>query len=876
VQSLDQDRILRRFLNLVTAILRTNYYQRTDKGDVRDTLAFKLSSRLVEGLPEPVPLYEIFVYSPRVEAVHLRFGRVARGGIRWSDRREDFRTEVLGLVKAQFVKNAVIVPSGAKGGFVPRRLTADMTRDQVAAEGVQCYTLFIEALLELTDNLSIENPSAPPVPPAQTVCHDEPDPYLVVAADKGTATFSDTANGIAKAHGFWLGDAFASGGSNGYDHKAMAITARGAWEAVKRHFRELGTDIQMTPFEVVGVGDMSGDVFGNGMLLSRKIKLVAAFDHRDIFIDPTPDTEASFEERKRLFALPRSSWQDYDKRLISKGGGVFSRKLKSIPLTDEIRAALDITDEALAPNDLMRAILIAKVHLLWFGGIGTYVKARAERNADVGDSANDLIRIDGEDIRAKVVGEGANLGCTQRGRVAYALQGGKINTDAIDNSAGVDCSDHEVNIKILLDSAVAQGALKEKARNQLLKAMTDDVAAHVLLDNYNQTLALTLAESTAKQDVDAHARFIRVLEREGRLKREVERLPSEDEIAERKAAGIGLTRPEIAVLLAYSKIKTYEELLASDVPDETALQHDLISYLPPVLAKEYPTQLHAHRLRREIIATCLSNEMTNIGGLTFVTRMKELVGADTASVARAYSAVCAVFDLLARRAEVNALDNRVSIKTQIEMHVALRSFLRRQTIWFAARPNAKRESIGAMIRRYHEPIATFTQKLPELCSPYVKNTMEKARQHYLNDRVPQETARAMSLLEPLLAAGDIADLSIERKVPIEAAARAHAQIGEKLGFERLLAAALRLTSQDHWERLAIRRITEDLIQQQRVLAGAALVGSAGDASEWLKVHAADVRHINTAFDELEAAGGLTPARLALAVGHLRDLASAAA
>ncbi|HXZ68298.1 MAG TPA: NAD-glutamate dehydrogenase domain-containing protein, partial [Alphaproteobacteria bacterium] len=651
---------------------------------------------------------------------------------------------------------------------------------------------------------------------------------------------------------------------------------RGAWEAVKRHFRELGTDIQTTPFTVVGVGDMSGDVFGNGMLLSRKIKLIAAFDHRDIFFDPAPDTETSFEERKRLFALPRSSWQDYDKKLISKGGGVFSRKLKSVPLTDEMRAALDVSDQALAPNDLVRAILRAKADLLWFGGIGTYVKASTERNADVGDSANDNLRVDGEDIRAKVIGEGANLGCTQQGRVAYALKGGKINTDAIDNSAGVDCSDHEVNIKILLDSAVAQGALKEDDRNGLLKAMTNDVASHVLVDNYNQTLALTLAEATSKQDVDAHARLIRVLEREGRLKRDVERLPTEDEIAERKVAGIGLTRPEIAVLLAYSKIRTYEELLGSDVPDEAALQHDLISYFPPVLAKQFPTQLRAHRLKREIIATTLSNEMTNIGGITFTNRIKELTGADVAAVARAYAAVCAVFGVLDRRADINTLDNRVSIRTQTEMHVALRTFLRQQVVWFTARPHAEHRSIAAMIKRYQAPVQMLVEGFSELCSPYVRKAMERAEQHYMNEKVPAATARAMSSLEPLLAAGDIADISIERKVPVEAAARAHAQVGEALGFERLLAAALRLTSQDHWERLAIRRITEDLIEQQRLLAGAALIGSAGDASEWLKVHAGDVRRVNTAFDELEAAGGLTGARLALAVGHLRDLASAMA
>ncbi|MBV9539944.1 MAG: NAD-glutamate dehydrogenase, partial [Alphaproteobacteria bacterium] len=551
VQSLDDDRIIRRLRNVIVNVLRTNFYQCTDMGESKPTVAIKLDSQALEDLPLPRPLVEIFVYAPEVEGVHLRFGKVARGGIRWSDRREDFRTEILGLVKAQQVKNAVIVPVGSKGGFYPKQLPVNATREAVQEAGISAYKLFINALLDVTDNLDADGKV---VPPLEVVRHDDDDPYLVVAADKGTATFSDIANGIAEGRGFWLGDAFASGGSHGYDHKKMGITARGAWEAVKRHFRELGRDIQKEPFTAIGVGDMSGDVFGNGMLLSQQTKLLAAFDHRHIFIDPTPDPAKSWAERKRMFDLPRSSWADYDKSLISQGGGVFARSLKEIPLTPETKKVAGVEADKLSPLDLIKALLKAEADLLFFGGIGTYLKASSQSNLDAGDRANDAVRVNGNEVRAKVIGEGANLGCTQLGRIEYARNGGRINTDAIDNSAGVDTSDHEVNLKILLGNPVRRGELTPEARDELLTAMTDDVAAHVLKDNYDQTLALSVAQGRAAKDLDAHGRFMRDLERRGRLDRAVEFLPSDVDLQKLENENKGLTRPELAVLLAYAKL----------------------------------------------------------------------------------------------------------------------------------------------------------------------------------------------------------------------------------------------------------------------------------------------------------------------------------
>ncbi|MBY0420843.1 MAG: NAD-glutamate dehydrogenase, partial [Parvularculaceae bacterium] len=653
VESLDEDRILRRFLNLLAAMTRTNYFQKNGK-EWKPYIAFKIDSAKIENLPKPTPYREIWVSGPRVDGVHLRFGAVARGGLRWSDRREDFRTEVLGLVKAQKVKNAVIVPTGSKGGFYPKQLPPSGDRAAVFEEGREAYKQFVRGLLDLTDNIVASQVKQP----ASMVIWDAADPYLVVAADKGTATFSDTANGISAEYGFWLGDAFASGGSAGYDHKVMGITARGGWEAVKRHFREMGKDIQSEPFTVAGIGDMSGDVFGNGMLLSEQIKLVAAFDHRDIFIDPTPDPAKSFAERQRMFALPRSSWQDYDARLISKGGGVFPRSAKSIPLTPEMRALLGLSGERATPLELMRAILKADVELFWLGGIGTYVKASTEDHARAGDKANDALRVDATEMRAKVVGEGANLGFTQLGRVEFARRGGRINTDAIDNSAGVDSSDHEVNIKILLAAAIEHGELEAADRNELLRSMTDDVAAHVLRHNYDQTRALSLMQSTASADLDAEARMIAAFEAEGRLDRAIEFLPTADELGALKSRGLGLTRPELAVLLAYSKLWLFEKLVDSGAPDDPLLEAELFAYFPQALL-QYKDVMVKHRLRREIIATRMANEIADTCGASFAHRVIEATGADPAQVALAYEAARRILSLGDFAASVDALDAKI-------------------------------------------------------------------------------------------------------------------------------------------------------------------------------------------------------------------------
>ncbi|HZC14837.1 MAG TPA: NAD-glutamate dehydrogenase domain-containing protein, partial [Thermoleophilaceae bacterium] len=666
VESLDQDQILRRFLRVVCAMLRTNFFQRADEAQgeqPKPYVSFKLDPSQLDWLPDPRPAFEIFVYSPRTEGVHLRGGRVARGGLRWSDRREDFRTEVLGLMKAQMVKNAVIVPVGAKGGFVVKRPPESGDREELLEEVVDCYRTFIRGLLDLTDNI-VEGELRPP---PHVVRYDGDDPYLVVAADKGTASFSDVANGVAAEYGFWLGDAFASGGSSGYDHKKMGITAAGAWESVKRHFREMGQDVSTDEFTVVGIGDMSGDVFGNGMLLSQAIRLVGAFNHREIFIDPDPDPKTSWEERKRLFDLPRSSWSDYDRSLISAGGGVWPRTAKVIELSEEAQAALGVDRPKLAPNDVIRALLRAPVDLLWNGGIGTYVKASSETHGDAGDKANDSLRVDARELRCKVVAEGGNLGLTQRGRIEYALSGGRINTDAIDNSGGVDCSDREVNIKILLDAVVAAGDMTIKQRNELLVEMTETVADLVLKDNYEQSETLSMAEAQAPSMLEVHQRFMRALEVATGLDRALEALPDEEEIAERARDHRGLTRPELAVLLAYSKVYLYAALLDSDVPEDPYLSAELERYFPPPLPERFREPLREHRLKREIVATQVVNNMLHGGGTTFAFRLHEETGAPASEIARAYAVAREVFGMRPQWAAIEALDNEVKAEVQIAM-----------------------------------------------------------------------------------------------------------------------------------------------------------------------------------------------------------------
>ncbi|MFZ0551308.1 MAG: NAD-glutamate dehydrogenase domain-containing protein, partial [Steroidobacteraceae bacterium] len=683
VASLDEDRILRAYLGLVQATLRTNFYRRDPAGAPLPYLSIKLDPSAIADLPLPRPKFEIFVYSPRVEGVHLRMGYVARGGIRWSDRREDFRTEVLGLMKAQNVKNTLIVPVGAKGGFVPKRLPGG-GREEVQAEVIACYRTFIRGLLDLTDNIV----GGRVVPPPQVVRRDGDDAYLVVAADKGTATFSDIANSISAEYGFWMGDAFASGGSAGYDHKRLAITARGGWECVKRHFRELGVDIQKTPFTAIGIGDMSGDVFGNGMLLSRHIRLQAAFDHRHIFLDPNPDAAVSFAERQRLFDLPRSSWDDYDRARISKGGGVFARTAKSITLSAEARALLGLESATQPPVEIMRAILRMPVDLLWNGGIGTYVKASRETNAEVGDRANDGLRINGRELKAKVVGEGGNLGFTQRGRIEYALAGGRLNTDFIDNSAGVNTSDVEVNLKILLNPIVQAGGLTGGERNRLLASMSSEVCALVLRNNYLQSQAISTLELQARARMSEFQHLIRSLERSGELNRALEFLPADDELAERREAGAGLTRPELAILLAYSKIWLNTHLLDSDVPEDPYLSTELERYFPAPVRRRFARAISRHRLRREIIATAITNSLINRMGPTFVTRAQEDAGAEPAQIARAYTAAREIFDMRTVWTQIEDLDNKVPAKVQYTAAFETSRLLRHATYWLLARRRA--------------------------------------------------------------------------------------------------------------------------------------------------------------------------------------------
>ncbi|MCC5994800.1 MAG: NAD-glutamate dehydrogenase, partial [Oceanicaulis sp.] len=769
VESLDHDRALRRILRLLEAVLRTNFYQTGADGAPKPWISLKIASRKLRDLPEPKPYREIFVWSPRVEGVHIRFGPVARGGLRWSDRREDFRTEVLGLVKAQQVKNAVIVPVGSKGGFYAKQLPDRSDREAWLAEGQEAYKVFLRGLLDITDNLAED---AAVKRPEDVVCWDDEDPYLVVAADKGTATFSDMANGVAQSeYDFWLGDAFASGGSAGYDHKKMGITARGAWVSVQRHFREMGKDIQTEPFTVIGVGDMSGDVFGNGMLLSKQIKLVAAFDHRDIFIDPDPaNTEAAWTERKRLFDLPRSSWQDYDTSLISKGGGVFARSAKAITLTDEIRALTGLTGKTATPNELMRALLKTEVELVWFGGIGTYVKASHEQDWEVGDRANDPLRINGSQLKAAVIGEGANLGVTQAGRIEYARNGGRCNADFVDNSAGVDSSDHEVNIKILLNPMVRDGQMDLKARNVLLESMTDTVAEHVLQHNYDQSLALTIAREHAAEDIDAHERLMDRLERAGRLDRKVEGLPSTEELRELKEQGFGLTRPEIAVLISYAKITLFDEIVASGAPDDPHFTDMLVTYFPHQLSR-YDEAMQGHRLKREIIATRLANDMVNLGGPTFLSRAIESTGADADAIARAFEAGRRIFRFKDFTDRINALDNQAPAHVQTALHDEVIRLLRRQTYWLARRAMGRSAvPVADVIAAYQPGVDALKTLVDDVISPYDAEGVAHRMQGYAEQGAPEDLARDVARLKPLTSSSDVIDLAREASWPLAAAA----------------------------------------------------------------------------------------------------------
>ena len=884
VVNLDEDRILRRFLNAVQSTLRTNFFQRDvaqgeqKGGNDKDYISFKLDSHKVEELPLPRPLVEVFVYSPRAEAIHLRGGKVARGGIRWSDRREDFRTEVLGLMKAQMVKNAVIVPVGAKGGFVVKRPPAG-GRDAMQREGVECYKTLMRGLLDITDNAV----GGKVKPPKDVVRRDEDDPYLVVAADKGTATFSDIANGVSREYGFWLDDAFASGGSAGYDHKKMGITARGAWECVKRHFREIGTDIQSTDFTCIGVGDMSGDVFGNGLLLSRHTKMVAAFNHMHIFIDPNPDPKTSHAERRRLFNLPRSAWSDYDAKLISKGGGIYERKAKSITPSPEARALFKITADHVTPTQLIKTLLKARVDLLFFGGIGTYVRASGETNAEVGDRANDALRIVAARVRAKVVGEGANLGVTQRARVEAALSGIRINTDAVDNSAGVDTSDHEVNIKILMNEAVAAGDLTMKQRDKQLAQMTDDVAELVLRDNYLQSQALSVAESQGYTLIDQQNRFMRTLEKSGRLDRGIEFLPDDEIVRQRLSQRVGLARPESAVLLAYAKNSIYDELLPSDLPDDPQLAEDLVHYFPQFLQKNYGEQIGKHRLRREIIATVVTNSLINRMGATFVHVMKERTGQPSSAIARAYAITRGAFRLRELWSGIQALDNKAPAKIQTEMLIDINRLAEQATQWFLR--NGKHPlDIAANVGAASPSLTALEAALMNILSEDDRKLVGRRLKHLTENGVPAELAQRVAQAPALTAALDIVRSAAELKSKVEDVGATYFAVGDEFHLDWLRAGARGLIGDSHWDRLAVFAIIEDLYGHQRDLTTAILSPADGKKTKqtgpetgfgaiaaWRATRGAALTRADALFGDLRQVGKLDLAMLAVANRTLRSL-----
>jgi glutamate dehydrogenase len=871
VTGLDADRILRSYLAMITATLRTNWFRD------RAFLSFKLDPAQVPGMPAPRPKFEIFVYSPRVEGVHLRFGPVARGGLRWSDRPQDYRTEILGLVKAQAVKNAVIVPVGAKGGFVVRR-------DGAGPEEVEfCYRTFISGLLDITDNLhSDADGRSETVPPPDVVRHDGDDSYLVVAADKGTARFSDTANEVAASYGFWLGDAFASGGSVGYDHKAMGITAKGAWESVKRHFRELGVDTQSEEFSVVGIGDMSGDVFGNGMLLSRHIRLLAAFDHRHVFVDPTPDVAASYAERERLFALPRSSWDDYDRSVISAGGGVWPRTAKSVPIGPEIRSAIGLADdvERLSPPELIAAILRAPADLLWNGGIGTYVKASDETHADAGDKANDAVRADGSQLRVKVVGEGGNLGLTARGRIEFARRGGKINTDAIDNSAGVDCSDHEVNIKILLDRLVAAGELERDARNAVLLEMTDEVGALVLADNRDQNDVLGIARAHAPAMVSVHARLTSDLESRRGLDRRIEVLPDADGFAALEAAGAGLTSPELATLLAHTKLDLTAQVLTTDLPDVAAFAGRLPGYFPLEVRERFAGAVRQHPLRREIVTTLLVNEMVDGAGITYAFRLGEELSATPTDAMRAYAVTTAVFDLPALWEELRS--PRIPTAVADELVLDSRRLLDRASRWFLTnRPQPL--AVGAEVSRFATTVRELRAALPELMRGREKAGVEMRAAELRSAGIAPEAALRSAVLVygyGLLDVVELTELSErdrEAREPHDVAAL-YFGLSEHLGLDSALTSVSALERGDRWHALARLALRDDLYASLRAITLDALrEAGPGTSVEkaialWEKANASRLVRARAALQEVGSAGQLDLATLSVISRQLRGLA----
>ena len=876
VSSLDADRMLRGFLGVINATLRTNFYQQASETEYKDYVSFKFDPHRVPELPLPRPDYEIFLYSPRVEGVHLRGGKVARGGLRWSDRREDFRTEILGLMKAQQVKNTLIVPMGAKGGFVVKAQPAGTSREAMMSLVRSCYKDFIRGLLDITDNLVDGEVVTPP----NCVRHDTDDPYLVVAADKGTATFSDLANQVAAEYDFWLGDAFASGGSVGYDHKKMGITAKGAWESVKRHFREMGIDCQNEPFSVIGIGDMNGDVFGNGMLLSRQIKLKAAFNHMHIFLDPDPDPETSFQERERLFRLERSTWEDYDESLISKGGGVFSRNAKSVPLSPEVRTMLGVDDTRMTPQELIRAILKAPMDLLWNGGIGTYVKSVDESHAEVGDRANDGVRVNAGGLRCRVIGEGGNLGLTQLARVEFARHGGRVNTDFIDNSGGVDCSDREVNIKILLGMAVTEGNLDRKRRDKLFMDMTEEVSGQVLRDNYMQTQALSYTEAQAPARINEHAHLIRVLERQGDLKRELEFLPDDESIKERRKSGKGFTRPELAILLAYAKNDVYSALLASDVPEDEYLSLELYNYFPTPLRKTYAEHMERHRLRREIIATSITNSMINRMGPTFPQRMREDTGVDHAAVARAYTIAREAFDLRSIWAAIEDLDNQVPASIQISMMLQAGRLLRNATRWLLNRPDRALE-ITERVNHFNPGLMRLRDNLTRLLPEREIRRMAQNIQQYVDMQVPEALSQRVAACDYVYPGLDLVEVAYQRDLDMLDVARVYFELGEQLSLDWLRDQIEELPVEGHWQSVARGTLRENLYSYRRELTAMVLDDTQGEdlpanerADAWCAENDERIQHSLRILHDMQNVDGLDFATMSVALQEVKKLAKA--
>ena len=872
--NLPDEKVLRAFMDVMKATLRTNYFRLDANGDVRDYISFKIASNKLPFLPKPRPHVEIFVYSAYMEGVHLRGGKVARGGLRWSDRHEDYRTEILGLMKAQMTKNSVIIPVGSKGGFVVKNPPAE--RDAKLEEGKRCYRTFLRGLLDVTDNLV----SGDVAPPKQVVRHDGDDPYLVVAADKGTATFSDIANGISAEYGFWLGDAFASGGSAGYDHKKMGITAKGAWISVQRHFREAGIDVQSDPVTVVGVGDMSGDVFGNGMLLSRSLKLVAAFNHLHIFIDPNPDAETSYKERERMFELPRSTWDDYNKELISKGGGVFSRSAKSIELTPEIRALIKRDEARLTPDELIHALLQAPLDLLWNGGIGTYIKSRSETNEECDDKANDSVRVNGADLRCKVVGEGGNLGATQLGRIEYALSGGRINTDAIDNSAGVDCSDHEVNIKIALNSAIESGNLRESDRNDLLESMTDDVANLVLIDNTLQTQALTTSQAQGPYFLELYMRLIAFLETQYTLDRQVEFLPTKEEISRRQFEGKGLTRPELSVVMAYCKLYVYESILASDLPDDPHYEADLFRYFPKALRESFASEIKSHPLRREIIATVVTNSMINRLGVAYFFRLKEITGADVADIANAYIATRDIFELRGMWRDIEALGSDVPADAKTALFVSLGKLMQR-SVHKLLRRHAK-QPVGEVTSQYIDGVRTLKSALPEVLSSEAKKEYKQRREEFLDGNVPENLATQVAGAGCMLAAFDILAVAFAADADTGDVAFLYHRVGQDLQLRKMRNALVQKGIPSYWQQVSAYSLTEELYQEQERIARNAVIHFAASRhkeptaalSEWREAHGEDLSRYHRFIEEIKAQEDeITVPMIVVALQKLKEIAA---